>query len=442
MSLIESLWDWIYPDAKTPPPAYGRGIHALPNKDEAELFEQSIKSFKNRDIIDGYGYFLSSLIHHESNYPYSHLVLEQDDNELRFIIYQGLAKIEGVVRDDALSAYVNIAKNSSLHVALKRRFLERNFQLTYCRFSEKDDAIRLTLNLDNSTITPQKIFFPLRELALNADYEKEFIAGEFSEEMLLDFEHIQKLSSDRVKISHQMMIKWIQETRESLIGLLSNDNTGMISFSYLTLLLQIDYLLIPRKNMAKNISEKIGGYFSDDEKLTEDKNADLEYYIDELYQMDLEQFSEQFYRSAYTFSPFDNASHDEISAFVEESLSKVKWYKNNRLNYVISIIYRYISLYVLYNYGLHPTLRTLFHLHVEIYASDFFKTIGEDVLYDTESNEFNKELISLRIKQSIEPFTDRHKALRDFSQHLDYSDLDRFSHSFYMNIKNLDFTEN
>ena len=130
---------------------------------------------------------------------------------------------------------------------MKRRFLERNFQLTYCRFSDTGGVIRLFVKLDNSTITPQKIFFPLREIALNADFEKEFIAGEFDESLLLDCNHLIPIDSEKVKRHFEMMQKWIVETRQSLIGLLSNDNTGMVSFSYLALLLQIDYLLLPHK---------------------------------------------------------------------------------------------------------------------------------------------------------------------------------------------------
>ncbi|KFN39945.1 MAG: hypothetical protein JU82_05310, partial [Sulfuricurvum sp. MLSB] len=345
------------------------------------------------------------------------------------------------ITSESLEAYADVALLDKLHVAIKRRFLERNFQLTYARFSQNDGAIRLSIRLDNATITPQKIFFPLREIALNADFEKEFIASEFDESILLEYDHILKLDSERASHLHSMMRQWIGETKQSLIGLLSNDNSGMVSFSYLALLLQIDYLLMPRKKLAKNINEKINGYFLDDEKMTEDKNAELENYLNELETMDVDAFATQFYKAAYTFSPYEHALHDEIASFIEESLNKVRWYKNNRSHYVISVIYRYVALYVLYNYGLHPSLRALMHLHVEIYSSDFFKAEGDIPLYDSKTRTFDRHRIAMRIASAIEPYAERYKTLRNFADDINYDDLDHFSQSFYLQIKNLDYTE-
>lgn len=439
--LFDTFKTWLNPTPMHRPPVYGRGIHALPNPEERELFERASEAFIRGDILSGYEYFLSSLMHQESTFPFPHLSIERSDETLRFSLYQGYALIKGSVTPTSLEAYADIALSEKLHVAIKRRFLERDFQLTYCRFSEEKGVIKLSIKLDNATITPQKIFFPLREIALNADFEKEFIAGEFDESVLLDTSHLTPIHPAKIESYYTFMHRWIQETKQSLIGLLSNDNTGMVSFSYLALLLQIDYLILPHKKMAKNIGEKINGYFLEDEKLTEDKNAELEQYLAELETMDIETFSTQFYDSAYTFSPFEQAMHDEIAAFIDESLNKVRWYKNNRSNYVISVIYRYISLYILYNYGLHPSLRALLHLHVEVYASDFFKSAGETPLYDPFTRTFKEKLISQRIREAVEPYINRYKGLQNFAEHLNYSDLDHFSQSFYLQIKNLDYTE-
>lgn len=441
MKLFDTIKDWFVPQMMHRAPLYGRGIHALPNPDEKALFDRASEAFISGDILSGYECFLSSIVHQGNGISTPHLSIVRSHDSLEFTLYQGYALIKGFVNETSLEAYADIALSEKLHVATKRRFLERDFQLTYCRFSDAEGIIKLSIRLDNATITPQKIFYPLREIALNADFEKEFIAGEFDESVLLDTVHLLPIEQEKIESNYAFMQQWINETRQSLIGLLSNDNTGMTSFSYLALLLQIDYLLLPHKKMAKNISEKINGYFMDDEKLTEDKNADLEQYLSELSAMDIESFSTQFYNAAYTFSPFEQAMHDEIAAFIDESLGKVRWYKNNRSTYVIPVIYRYISLYVLYNYGLHPSLRSLLHLHVEIYASDFFKAAGETPLYDPLTKTFKENLIAQRIREAIEPYTNRYKGLSNFSEHLNYSDLDHFSQSFYLHVKNLDYTE-
>ncbi len=438
MNFFSLLHDWIYPLVTPNVPHYGRGVHSLPNPDEHELFEKASEAFIQDDRLKGYDYFLSSLTHVGDA---KHLTYTVYEDKITFELLQGCAVIRGTVTKDALNATAAVAKTSDLHVAIKRRFLERNFQLTYARFCDKEGILTLKLHLDNATITPHKIFFPLREIALNADFEKEMLLGEFKDIELLESDHIRYVDHEQCIRLHGWMLKWIDQTKKSLQGLLSNDNTGMVSFSYLALLLQIDYLLIPRKKMAKDIAEKVGGYFMDDEKLTEDKNADLQSYLAELETMSIEEFSTQMYRGNYTFSPFDQAMHEEIVSFIEESLAKVKWYKSNHSSYVIGAIYKYIALYILYNYGLHPTLRILMHLHVQVYVSDFFEDMGEARLYTPATNRFDKTRIHENIESAIIPYQKRYKGLQNFSHLLNYTDLDSFSQSFYLQIKNLDFSE-
>lgn len=441
MNVFDLALSWLQPTSKEHPIMYGRGIHALPNPREKELFDDASAAFIRGDRLEGYTLFLTSLVHSGIPHFPHHLKIIPEQDTLRFELIQGSAIIKAHVTPEYIEAHADIVDAKALHVAIKRRFMERNFQLTYCRFSDENGVIRLSLRLDNTTITPQKIFFPLREIALNADFEKEFIASEFDESVLLEYDHLLPIDPTRAHRLFATMRSWIAQTKESLVGLLSNDNTGMASFSYLSLLLQIDYLIIPHKKMAKTISEKINGYFMDDEKLTEDKNADLETYLAELETMSFEDFSTQLYDSAYTFSPYDQAMHDEIASFIDESLAKVRWYKNNHSNYVISVIYRYISLYVLYNYGLHPSLRALMHLHVEVYTGDFFEGEGEIRLYEPQTGTFQKNRIRERIASAIDPYAERYKGLKNFADELNYSDLDHFSQSFYLQLKNLDYTE-
>jgi hypothetical protein len=428
----------VFPKKAPGIPQYGRSIHALPNPKEHELFDLSATAFRANNIVLGYRYFLESIQHANSH---EHLIVTTKDDSISFKLYQGSAILHGTITVEHFHVTSQIANASKLHVAMKRRFLERNFQLTYCRFRQKDDVIELSIKLHNTTITPQKIFFPLRELALNADFEKEFIASEFEESALLEYDHIHPIDPHRLHRLYDTMQEWIRTTKASLIGLLSNDNKGMASFSYLALLLQIDYLLIPHKKMAKEINEKINTYFLEDEKLTTDKNSDLESYLAELESMSFETFKTQFYTASTTFSPFEQAMHDDIADFIDESLSKVRWYKNNHANYVITTIYRYIALYILFNYGIHPSLRALLHLHVQVYASNFFADEGALKLYDSNTNTFEKKAISNAIAAALEPYQYRYKNLKNFADQLNFSDLDHFSQSFYLQIQNLDYQE-
>jgi len=103
------------------------------------------------------------------------ITLKREDDTLLFELYQGSAKVTGRVTQEEFFAEVVMVKKEKANVALKRYILERNYQLTYARYFSDDTFIKLKIFHKNTTMTPQKIFFPIRELALNADYDKEHI---------------------------------------------------------------------------------------------------------------------------------------------------------------------------------------------------------------------------------------------------------------------------
>ena len=420
---------------------FGRSINAQVNPKEPELFEASSEAFENERTLDAYDYFLTSIQNFNADIPNNNISITKGEETLDFELFQGSAKIVGHITPEVIEAHCLIAGYEHINVAVKRRLLERNYQLTYTRFYTKDKNVWLKIYLDNTTMTPQKIFFPLRELALNADYEKEYIASEFNENALLDIEHIRPIPIEEKELKYRFMQRWITECEESIKRLPTNDNAGMHAFTYLTLLLQIDYLVVPKKQMGQKIVQNVSDYFNDDEKSVESKNLELSRYIASLNEMPFERFASQLYLSAMTFSPMERATHEEVATFIEESLGKVRWYKNNRYTRIILTIYRYIALYLLYNYGLHPSTHALLHLIVEIHHGDFFEALGYTRLYDPKNKKFDKRRIVSRIETAIVPYQKQFKQLTPFGDHLDYSSLESFSHGFYLQIKHLNYTE-
>jgi len=291
------------------------------------------------------------------------------------------------------------------------------------------------------TMTPQKVFFPLREISLNGDYEKEYIASEFDEKALLDTKHIIETPFDEKQLKFKYMKQWIGEYEERIKRLPSDDNVGMVAFTYLTLLLQIDYLIVPKKRIGQKILQHITDYFIDDGRSVERKNAELQAYAAVLKAIDFDTFAPQLYNSLLTFSPMERATHEEIVIFIDESLGKIRWYKNNRYSQIIMTLYHYIALYLLYNYGLHPSLRALLHLVIEVQYASYFKELGFRPLYDHETRKFERRQIINRIEKVILPYQEQYKQLKPFGEKLDLSSLEQFSHDFYLQLKHLDYTE-
>ncbi|WP_457750213.1 hypothetical protein [Sulfurimonas sp.] len=421
--------------------SFGRSINADIAKDEEELFTKAYEAFEKKEIIDAYKFFFNSLMNYKNGLPNKNIILTQGKESLKFIIYQGTARINGFTTNKRLYAEVTMVKAKNANVALKRYVLERNYQFTYVNYCSDGNYIKLKLNLDNITMTPQKAFYPLRELALNADYDKEHMLSEFEQNELEDIDHIQKLDDAELHVKYKYLHIWINELHRKIQTLPAEDSIGMQSFLYLNFLFKIDYLLVPKCKMYQNMTKKLQDYFGEDEILPEVKNAELAKYILSLEKLSFEEFSKNFYLAKYTFSQIEKSSYDEFVNFVEDSLVKLRWYKNNRHPQIIPTIYSYIALYALYNYGLNPAARKLLHLYTAVIYSDFFTDLGCSGYYDTQKNKFLKNEIITQIEDIVSLYKHRYKLLEAFGDDLDFSSLNDFSNSYFSALKNLNFHE-
>jgi len=420
---------------------FGRGTNANLAPDEEILFNKSYEAFENGDILNAYQYFLTSLQNFTNETANNNIVTKLQDDILIFEIYQGTAKIKGHITKEHLYAEVIITKKDNINVAIKRYILERNYQLTYAYYFSDDKYIKLKLFHDNIAMNPHKIFFPLREIALNGDFDKEYIKSEFPNVILEDIQHLEKLSDDELNIKYKFLRNWIDEVESKITMLPSNDKDGMQAFIYLNLLFKIDYLLIPKYEIYQDISKKIQQYFNDETNTVETKNEELREYIIKLKNIDFAEFKTKFYNAKYTFNPTEKTSVEEINNFISESLLRIRWYKNNRYNQIIPTIYKYIAFYILYNYGLHPVIKELLHTLVEIQNPQFFKELNYPTLYNEEKNSFSKRVIISKIEDTITPYQSRFKLLKPFGDKLNFTSLNEFSNSFYLQIKDLNFEE-
>jgi len=421
--------------------SFGRGINADIVKNEEELFNKAYEAFEKKEILNAYEFFFNSLMNYKNGLSNENIILTKEKERLKFIIYQGSAKINGFTTNKKLYAEVTMVKAKNANVALKRYVLERNYQFTYINYCSDGNYIKLKLNLDNITMTPQKAFYPLRELALNADYDKEHMLSEFEQKELEDIEHIKKLDATELKVKYDFLHKWIDDLNEKIRSLPSDDSIGMQSFSYLNFLFKIDYLLVPKFKIYQELTKHLQDYFADDEILPEVKNAELAKYISTLEKLSFDEFCSNFYDAKYTFSQIEKSSYDEFINFIEESLIKLRWYKNNRHPQIIPTIYSYMALYALYNYGLNPPARKLLHLYTTVIYSDYFNALGCKGYYDNDKNKFLKSEIIDEIEDIISEYKHQYKLLKAFGDELDFTSLNDFSNSYFSALKNINFHE-
>jgi len=422
--------------------SFGKGINAQIADDEEELFNLSSKEFENKNILKAYEYFFRSLENYNSeNVTNENILLEIGSDELLFTLYQGSAKVTGKITKKTFYAEVIIIKKSVANVALKRYILERNYQLTYANYFSDDKYIKIKLFHDNSTMSPQKIFFPIRELALNSDFDKEHIKSEFSEIKLEEIKHLSTLDDEELQIKYNYLKIWIEEIETKVATLPSNDNAGMQSFLYLDFLFKVDYLLVPKFTINQKLAKKIREYFSSESTTIEAKNEEIREYVTQLKELSYENFCKNFYSAKYTFNQVDKSSYDDISNFINDSLSKIKWYKTNRYPQIIPTIYSYISFHSLYNYGMNTVLQDLFALLVKIQNPAYFSALGYKIYFNKEDETFNKRTISAHIDTIIKNNQEKYPALETFSDELNFTGFNEFSNSYYTQLQNLNFED-
>ena len=421
--------------------SFGRGTNANLSPDEEELFNKSQEAFENKNILDAYEYFLKSLQNYKGTNPNENIIINRDKEILTFELFQGTSRIVGKITNETFHAEVIIVKKNDANVALKRYILERNYQLTYACYFLEEEYVKLKVFYNNTTMTPQKIFFPIRELALNSDFDKEHILSEFDHVSLQDIKHITTTNKEDLKLKYKFLHLWITELEEKVLTLPSNDNTGMCAFLYLNFFFKIDYLLIPKYNIYQKTSKKIQEYFSEENSTIEAKNEELKNYVIKLKALSFEEFSRNFYDAKYTFNPTEKTSYEEVVNFISESLIKIRWYKNNRYNQIIPTIYRYIAFYSLYHYGLNQVQRELFHLLIEIQNPQFFEELQYKTYYNNEHKTFSKRAIVSKIEEIIEKRQSRFKSLKSFADELNFSSINEFSNSYYTQLKHLNFEE-
>jgi len=420
---------------------FGRGINAQINPEEPQLFDLALESFLTDDTIKAFEYYLRSLENFTQEKPNQNILLTQKETGLEFTLYQGCAIVHGEITKSSFNAYAVITSKHLMDVAVKRHLLERNDLLTYVGYATHDEKLILKLSLDNTTMTPQKIFYPLRELALNADYEKEYLHYHYEKQEMVEVEHLQPLDENELQIKYNAMQEWSAACQKELTQLPSNDNTSMVSFTLLSLIFQIDYLLVPHGDIMQEIFEKVNSFFTEDERLVEQKNDELLIFIQKLQALDFASFKPYFYKAKLTFAPTEHTTTEELNMFIEGVLEKYRWFKHHRYSHVASTLNRYIPLYILYNYGLHPSYHALLHLLVEVQNSTFFSALKYKPLYDEQERRFDKTAIIDAIEEAILPYKEQFANLEPFGKALNYNTIDEFSHTYFLNLKNLDYTE-
>lgn len=420
---------------------FGRFISYKKTHKQQEYYQLSKKAFSQQRYLDGYENYFKYLCFEDANgVDHENISFSKDADSLEFKIIQGSAIIRGNITQRRLVASVNIARTVKDNMAVMRRLLEKNYMYTYSSFFLEAETLRSKIYFDNVSLSPQKVYFPLREISINTDKEKELLLDEFNDLEAIELDHIEAIDPHLKATKLRFFREWIDETQEKVALLPTQEQSGAIAFVWLGLLLRIDYFVTPRGKLGYDIYEAIQAYYLDDNKLIEEKNDALQKASLKFQELDSQKLSKSLYSVQQTFDIFTMNNLDEIRSFIDETLGKIIWYKEHRYEEIILTIYEYLGLYMLYNFGMNDCLRELTQLNVRLHNTDFHSALGMSSFYKSE-DKLDSSKINKEVQKILKSYNKLYPHLHDLSEGFNYESLEKFHHSYFNGIKSLNFSE-
>jgi len=420
---------------------FGRFITYKKTSEQNHFYQKSKKAFSEQRYLEAYeNYFKFLRFYDENGNDHGNITYKRDTDSLSFKIFQGSSVINGVITQRHVKASVSLAHTLKDNIAVMRRLLEKNYMYTYSSFYLENETLKSKIYFDNVSLSPQKVFFPLREIAINTDKEKELILDEFLDLDPIELDHIIAMEPNLKDTKLRFFREWIDKTEQKVALLPTQEQSGAIAFVWLVLLLRIDYFVTPRGKIGYEIYEAVSAYYQDDNKLIEEKNFALQKATLKLKELGSQKLAKSLYPVKQTFDIFTQNNLDEIRSFIDETLNKIIWYKEHKYEEIILTVYEYQGLYMLYNFGMNDCLRELVQLNVRLHNTDFYSALGMKSLYKNE-NTPDQTKVSRNIKAILNTYDKLYPHLYDFSDTLNYESLEKFHHSYFNAIKSLSFSE-
>jgi len=166
--------------------SFGRFSDSYKQTRQYDAWDLALEKFENEDYLESYIAFLDYLNDEtEENVKY-----HQHDGRLEFEILQGSKKISGTADRKKIRVEARIATALSLNIDFMQRLIEQNFGLNYSRFG-LDIENNITIVFDSFVLdaSPYKLYYAIRELAINADKFDDLLIDEFEEPTFAILKH-------------------------------------------------------------------------------------------------------------------------------------------------------------------------------------------------------------------------------------------------------------
>lgn len=417
--------------------AFGHYVDANKTPQQLAKWEEANSLFTQKNFRDSFLAFLEYIC----DPAVKNVSWEYKGSVLQFSLEQGSKVIRGTHDGENITAYALLAEFEQPPIAVMRQLLASNYLLRYTKFAIQDNKFGIYFKSSAREASPNKLYHSLKELALKADKNDDYLTEEFTGIAKTDLGHIPQRDEKTGEIKFAYWTKWLEETLSFVNGYDRNSFSGIISYALLNLLYKTDYLLAPQGHFLGEITRIQHIYWNkQDTRSGTEKNDDMIRNLKLLQMKPKTYFTESFYNVKATFGLAPGTGAQVIADYLTDCLKNTEWYVQNRHPAMEMIIYEYAGTYCLFHYGMYPAHYKLLNMHLQILNEAFFRELGFPVPY-VKDGVINATAVTGEINRIMQEEQKTFKSIAFLTSNLKFGTAHEFHYSFLSEIRFLNFAK-
>lgn len=434
--MLDKLFGWgkkkETPEAATPGIIFGRYSDNNKTLQKTQYWTDADNLFKEKRFHESVAMFFNYL----KDDALQNVSTGKNGAEYEFSFYQGSKIVRGSYNDKRLTAEVTLAKMELPSVPVMRRLLEQNFNLYYSRYSLDNTRLCMRFDTDIETANPNKLYYAFKELATKGDKQDDLLVQDFATLQTIDSDHIEQISDAEKEVKYKYLLQWIEETVHITEPLDAEKMSGGIAHLLLNLAYRIDFLLVPEGKLLYDLEDLVAIYFLKDEKTVPEKNKAMLNAFKKIQAKTKEEVFPFLFRSKHTFAITMPQTQKTISDTIFGANQNMAWYSDNNYPYIARQISEYGLGYCQYNFSLPKPVTDLYLILMKVCYAGFFKELGfTDELYNSSTEQYNRELIEQKINAIIQEWAEKYPQIAFKTENLKYDSLLSFTHSFTAEVE-------
>jgi hypothetical protein len=378
---------------------------------QIQKWYQAEACFQKKD----YECTLELFLGHLQDEPAGNVIFEKENKTVQFELLQGSAKITAVADKQNFTARANLAGMPSLSVPAMNRMLQRNFNLRYARFAmDEADKLCMLLEIPTNLASPNRLYYGLRELALNAD--------QFAGALTTDFSNLKELGEivpipipeNEVKVKYAYFRQWITDALVETTELSADTFSGAIAYLLLTALYRIEFLIAPEGRLQQRLDE-IGELYwkKKEERPLVSRNARVAEGLRSLLDISEPEFAQSLKRSRRTFSEKAPPPRNKVAENIRNANQDSEWYVVNQYPQIAQSIIEYGILYSLYSFSVPSIITQLSTLFLYTQHPAFFHELGIDApLFNPETGRVSPRQFDAAVQSILREWSEKYPQLR------------------------------